>query len=434
MSIKRIRISNFKSFDELDVTLGNHNILIGANASGKSNFLQIFRFLGDITNHGLKNAISLQGGVEYLRNTNLGSSKNLSLEVIYAPKPGTMNWQVPVQINGQDQTKLIARYFYEAIYKFTLEFTKDNTGFRVVEDKLTRKLKFCKPEHLQKMLNKEKVEEVGSGVMVFTHVEQHLEYEFIPEAVPPGTQDLVSRLSDIPALLNMIKNISPQTLFLETPDFAILDPFEDFFRSIPICDLDPRLPKKAISLTGKVDLEEDGSNLAIVLKNITEDEEQKRRFFNLVNYLLPFINDLRIEKFADKFIIPALQEEYAQNLYLPASFISDGTINIVALIIALYFDKKPFIMLEEPDRNIHPFLISKVVQMLEEASTQKQILATTHNPEMVKHAKLDNILLASRDKTGFSTITRPSEKDEIKIFLENEIGIKELYIQDLLGV
>lgn len=69
--IKKIRISNFKSFKELKLELGNFNILIGVNVSGKFNFVQIFKFLRNTRNHGLENAISLQGGVEYLRNINI---------------------------------------------------------------------------------------------------------------------------------------------------------------------------------------------------------------------------------------------------------------------------------------------------------------------------------------------------------------------------
>lgn len=53
MSIKRIRATNFKSFDELDVDLARLNVLIGPNASGKSNFVEIFEFLRDIAKSGL---------------------------------------------------------------------------------------------------------------------------------------------------------------------------------------------------------------------------------------------------------------------------------------------------------------------------------------------------------------------------------------------
>ena len=62
-----------------------------------------------------------------------------------------------------------------------------------------------------------------------------------------------------------------------------------------------------------------------------------------------------------------------------------------------------------------------------------QVIVTTHNPEIVKHAGLENILLISRDKNGFSVISKPQEKEDVKIFLENELGIEELYVQNLLG-
>ena len=72
--------------------------------------------------------------------------------------------------------------------------------------------------------------------------------------------------------------------------------------------------------------------------------------------------------------------------------------------------------------------------MMKDASQQKQILVTTHNPEFVKYAGLENILLVYRDKNGYSKISRPADKNEIKEFLKNDIGIEELYIHNLLEV
>jgi len=206
------------------------------------------------------------------------------------------------------------------------------------------------------------------------------------------------------------------------------------FSNLSIYDFDPKLPKRATPITGKAELEEDGSNLSIILKNIMENKEKKRKLFNLVKDLLPFINNLDVEKFADKSLLFKLQEKFFENQYLPASLISDGTINIAALIIALYFEKKPIIIIEEPERNIHPYLISKVVEMMKDASQEKQIIVTTHNPEIVKYAGLENIMLVSRDENGFSSILRPTDKEEVKTFLKNDIGIEELYVQNLLEI
>jgi hypothetical protein len=53
---------------------------------------------------------------------------------------------------------------------------------------------------------------------------------------------------------------------------------------------------------------------------------------------------------------------------------------------------------------------------------------------VVKHASLEHLLLVSRDPEGFSVLSRPADKEEVRTFLENEIGIEELYIQNLLGL
>jgi len=72
--------------------------------------------------------------------------------------------------------------------------------------------------------------------------------------------------------------------------------------------------------------------------------------------------------------------------------------------------------------------------MMKESSSGKQIMITTHNTEVVKHAAIEDLLLVSRDTEGFSVVSRPFDKEEVRTFLENEIGIEELYIQNLLGL
>ena len=57
--LKHLKVENFKSFKNLDLTFKQFNVVIGANASGKSNFVQIFNFLKDIREHGLDSALSL---------------------------------------------------------------------------------------------------------------------------------------------------------------------------------------------------------------------------------------------------------------------------------------------------------------------------------------------------------------------------------------
>jgi len=418
MAIKKIKISNFKSFKDLEIKLDKFNVLIGANASGKSNFIQIFKFLRDITNYGLDNAISMQGGIEYLRNVNVGSSENFSLEVVFDQK-----FVPALKITGKG---LIEIEPYETIYKFALKFKKRGQGFEIVEDKLTQKCVFFQRKNEKGTIpGKEKV---GEGEIIYSVTNGEINVDLIPKELGVKKENIVlSFLRE--------KKLESKTLLIEHPlHIFYWDIFHLFSDSLSIYDFDPKLPKKGTPITGKAELEEDGSNLAIVLKNILENKDKKRKFSNLVKELLPFVDNLDVEKFADKSLLFKLREIYTKKHYLPSFLISDGTINITALIIALYFNKKPLTLtiIEEPERNIHPYLISKVIGMMKDASQKKQIIVTTHNPEMVKHAEVENILLISRDKEGFSVISKPYEKEKVKKFLQNEPGIEELYVQNLL--
>src|SRR5512138_267658 len=86
MPITQIHIENFKSFSAIDVTLSRFSVVIGSNAAGKSNFISAFRFLRDIACHGLVNAVSMQGGADYIRNAKIGSTRDLVVKVNYEPE------------------------------------------------------------------------------------------------------------------------------------------------------------------------------------------------------------------------------------------------------------------------------------------------------------------------------------------------------------
>ena len=79
MKISSISVSNFKSYRDETISFGDLNILIGSNASGKSNTINILRFIDHIVDYGIENAISLSGGIEYVLNTSIGKSKPLSI-------------------------------------------------------------------------------------------------------------------------------------------------------------------------------------------------------------------------------------------------------------------------------------------------------------------------------------------------------------------
>lgn len=188
----------------------------------------------------------------------------------------------------------------------------------------------------------------------------------------------------------------------------------------------------ASSHKGRTRLEGDGRNVALVLRRLLKDEENRRKFLNLATTLLPFVEDLDVEQIGGQSLLVTLQESHSGGVYLPSSLLSDGTVRIIALLIALYFSDNRIIAVEEPTTSLHPKLISQLMQMMREVSEEKQIFVTTHNPEVIRHVDLDDVYLVSRDADGFSQISKPADKTEVRTFLENDLGIDDLFVQNLL--
>jgi len=63
---------------------------------------------------------------------------------------------------------------------------------------------------------------------------------------------------------------------------------------------------------------------------------------------------------------------------------------------------------------------------------KKQIFITTHNPMFIRYGDIKDILLVSRNDKGYSEISKPIDKEEVKIFLNNNLGIDELFVNNLL--
>jgi predicted ATPase len=83
MFVSHVILKNWRNFRSVDVELGHRVFLAGPNASGKSNFLDVFRFLRDIAKRGggLQKAISDRGSVSKLRCLAARQDPDIEIEV-----------------------------------------------------------------------------------------------------------------------------------------------------------------------------------------------------------------------------------------------------------------------------------------------------------------------------------------------------------------
>jgi energy-coupling factor transporter ATP-binding protein EcfA2 len=422
MSITRVRISNFKSFGkDVDVGLGPLNVLVGPNGSGKSNFVAVFSFLKDLAKEGLESAISYTaGGIDYLKNLRSEPHDPLRLEVTSDLGYHGKSLRVP----GAGPIETIEIEISGTNYNFTLWSSRGKGSSDIsVHEMITHGAKVTvipagdpggKNVVLDENIRISKMDEVTS-------------YAPFSITISPGLKILTEQIFKPFFVANESK--SDELLIQSRLNFF----GQHFLDDAGIYDFDPNLPRDAVGGPGGSELESDGENLAIALKSILEDPEKKRKFLNLMSFVLPFVTEMTTALHSDGSVLLRFAEGYRPEAALPATVMSDGTINVTALLVALYFMDNPLAIIEEPDRGIHPSLASAVMIIIKEVSQQKQLIITTHSPELLKHVSLEDILLISRDKSGDSTISKPGEKEGIRKFLSDELGIADLFVSNLLG-
>lgn len=83
MRFTSLKLASWKNFKKVDIPLAQRVFIIGPNASGKSNFLEVFRFLHDLTTEGggLAKAVSLREGMSKLRSLHATVKSAVEIEV-----------------------------------------------------------------------------------------------------------------------------------------------------------------------------------------------------------------------------------------------------------------------------------------------------------------------------------------------------------------
>ena len=319
----------------------------------------------------------------------------------------------------------------ETTYDFSVQLKNAQNGTSIREDRFT-----------QKLCTSIGGEDVAMSLDILVS-EEKTRLEFGPDDVinriekeRASPEDASLRQSDnyLRTLISAARARKARTLLIQNRAvFGLTGPFEGLFGRTGTYDVDPRAVKRPHGTAGKAELQENGENLALVLRQILADPEKRRRFHNLLQYILPFVVEVGTERYLGESLLLKVREEYYEGDLL-ANLLSDGTVDVVALITALFFEDKDVVIIEEPERNIHPRLISGLIRLMEDAARNKQVIITTHSPEVVKHAGVENLLLISRDKEGFSTISRPAEKEAVRVFLQNNLGLDDLFVQNVLAV
>lgn len=427
MFIKKLHVRNFKSIEEADILFAPLSMIVGANASGKSNIINVFRFIGNIVNDGVDNAVALQGGMPNLANANM--SKGTPVDIHFILDLSSEGWVRSVRNSN------IGLHVQELECRFSLKPNLRGAGYRIAEDYLRLSFSYAHTDGEDEDEDKEPVTKDIQYSMCF-----HKRNE---KASIQRTQDISGEDLD-DEIEKALKEDIVSMFFADWANHAkgelmlsrvsvLLPSYFSGASFIRIFDFDPKELKKASSMVSTRILAENGSNIASVLQGILRNKEKRQKLQTLLKRFLPFIESVTIENNLDKSFAYKIKESYSSRAF-HANFLSDGTVSILAVIIALYFEEHSnIIVLEEPERNIHPKLLSRILDAAEDISQEKQVVITTHNAEFLKHAKIQNVRLVSRNEHGYTTVFSPEHSQTVQCFMSNELGLDDLFINDMLG-
>lgn len=430
MKIKKLRLQNFKSFASLDIDLNIFSVIVGANATGKSNLISAFRFIKNIMMLGIDNAIALHGGIQNIINSRCpkGSMVTVSFEIdfsednaVYTIKKEKLglgitclNYSFSIIPHKRGQGYSISNDELSISYKCYESNLSPST--RTFEEKYTDlktifNTKYLRKTHKSNVVYTSKLNTtVGDKILSERDIDNNFDGNFFCDFVNRNKNELM--LYRLPILL--------------PPNFS-----EKNF--INIYDFDPKMLKHSCSISSIKELEENGSNMAAVLQHLLKSKENRKELTTLLSNALPFVSNIGIESNLDQSYSFKIGEKYSKKMYY-ANFLSDGTVSVMAIIIALYFERlTEMIILEEPERNIHPMLLQKIVEMAKDVSNDKQVIFTTHNAEIIRNVSLESIIFIKRDDNGNSFAIRPSDSKAVQCFLENDLGVDDLFLQNLLG-
>ncbi|HOT95295.1 MAG TPA: AAA family ATPase [Methanoregulaceae archaeon] len=401
--ITSLSLENFRSFQRVEFHLRPFVVLVGRNAAGKTNLLQGFIFLRDIARSGLANAISLQGGLPFVQNAELACGRELKVAVeltlptgesprmladgrtvFFSPGPCRYSFS----IGCGDQPEILSDRFF-------MQFTVGSTG-----------------------------DEGLPGWMEIVHEGGAIRYRC---ESPEGIQEEAI----LPPPLREEGSTSG-TLLLESPTLYPMGLVRRGLAKISCYEFGPRLPGRLDFRTGAAELAEDGSNAAIALGRVLAHPDSRRQFLRLVHDLLPFVEDVRVGDGPGGTPAIRVSEIYAPGRYFPAEVLSSGTVELFALLTALFFSPRELAIFEEPAARLHPALVERLVQLMREASVRQPIIVSTQHPALLRHAPPESVYLVSRDERGFSTLSRPVDRPEVQTFLEEEVGLDDLFLTDLL--
>lgn len=362
MQIESIEIRNYRLFRDAKLTeLPRMAVVVGANGSGKSTLFDAFSFLKEALTQNVAHAVARRGGFDEL--VSRGATGPIGITVKFRESGGRLA-TYELDISSEGGKPVVER----EILKF-------------------RRGQYGKPWHFVDFSR-------GHGTAITN------EATYGQEGV---AEERKEHVLDDPSVL-AIKGLG------QFKEFRVVAEFRSLIENWHISDFHISDARPSAEAGYAEHLSTRGDNVAQVAQYLYENHRERfDKVLRVMSERVPGVSRVEAKPTVDGRLVLRFQDGSFKDPFI-ARYVSDGTIKMFAYLVLLYDPQPhPLLAIEEPENQLYPELLHELVEEFRDyARRGGQVFVSTHSPEFLNGAKLDEIYwLVKQD--GFTTVRRAGE-------------------------
>jgi len=412
MRITRLRIHNFRSLRNIDLSFSGTSVIVGPNASGKSNFADALAFIADVFNVGVEYAVANQGGYDNI----IFRRKIRSSAAIRFTIQMSLSKRELMQFVGTSDDELsdsIRNGIFEHSFSLASEGTSLESGYHIKEESFSLKYysKIRSPFSFSfsRTASTTITSIDKSASTFFRYIENEERFDsLLTHALKDSSELAFGILGRLTPVFGQIRrNLGSIAVYRLTPESTRGE----------------GIPSRTAVLGLK------GENLPAAVRALEKsDSEGFERVLNYMRQILPSLKNVTVKPTPSRKWGLFFEEDGIGRAW-SVNEVSDGTIQALALFLAIEsHDGHGLLIIEEPENSIHPWVLREVLDACRSIAKTRQIMLTSHSPILIDMLKPSEIIIASRIN-GETQLVKATDIDEALdgLWARGEVSLAEYF-------
>ena len=384
MRITGIRVRNFKSLRDFEMTdIPGFAVLVGANGTGKSTFIDVFDFLKDCLQDNVRTALQRRGGFSQV------ISRGRDAETI------VIELRIAMSIEAFDRDRVVT-YRIEveehdrrvAVRRETLRFTRARAGGR--------------PYYFIDFRD-------GKGVALAESLDAD-------NALTPAHEvEREYQELDGPHIL-ALKGLG------QFRRFDAASQLRELIENWTVTDIHIDDARREPDAAVAEHLSESGDNIALYAQYLHEEHPDAfEALIEKMSRYVPGVANVLPEDTGDGRVALRFEDRAFEQGFI-ARAVSDGTIKMFAYLALLHDpDPHPLLCVEEPENQLYPSLLTYLAEQFADYAQRRrgraQVFVTTHSPDFLNAVPLESVFWLIK-REGFSSVHRASADRQLRALVE----------------